>query len=279
MQQGSSYIADASDPLEIARLLRQDRLATKYMGLFSQGVEVLTLRTILDIGCGPGGWALDVAQQYPHTHVVGIDIEPALIEAARGYAQAESTENVTFLQKDARQPLPFAEGWFDYIQIRFAQAFLNHETWKNLLCECSRVLRPGGTIRVADYEFEVSTSLANDQLADLLSRALWQTKRTFSQTGHSYGIAPALRQLLVEQKFVGLKLYAHAFDVSYQAEDFRGWFENFAILNRSIKNFLVKSGLISSEEHDRLFDRAMNEMQREGYCGVVFLLSWVARKP
>lgn len=279
MQQNSSYIADASDPLEIARLLRQDRLATKYMGLFPSEVEISTFQALLDIGCGPGGWALDVAQQYPHMHVIGIDIEPALIEAARGYAQAESTENVTFWQKDVRQPLPFAEGSFDYIQIRFAQTFLNHETWKSLLRECWRVMRSGGTIRVADYEFEVSTSLANDRLADLLSQALWRTKRTFSQTGHSYGIAPALRQLLVEQNFVELKLYAHAFDVSYQAEDFRGWFENFAILNISVKNFLITSGLISSKEHDQLFDRAMNEMQQEDYCGVVFLLSWVARKP
>lgn len=279
-QPHSSYIADASNPLEIARLLRQSRLATKHMGgLFPTEIDISPMRTFLDIGCGPGGWALDVAQHAPQKHVVGIDIEATLIDAARRYALAEATQNVTFLQMDARQPLAFADETFDFIQIRFAQTFLNRDTWGALLRECFRIVSPNGVLSVTDYEFSVSTSEANDKLGDLLCQALWKTNRTFSQTGHSYGVAPILRHLLSGLGFVSLCPYAYVFDISSQTEDFRDWFENFIVMNRSFSPFLVQSGLISKHELDVLLDQAIHEITREHYCSTVFVISWVARKP
>lgn len=279
-QSHSSYIADASSPLEVARLLRQSRLATKHLGgLFPQGVELGPVRRLLDIGCGPGGWALDVAQQYPQKDVVGIDIEATLIEAARRYALAESIENAAFFQMDARQPLAFANETFDLIQIRFAQAFLDRTTWNILLRECFRLLSPHGILCITEYEYSVSTSEANDKLGELLCQALWKANRTFSQTGHSYGVSPILRQLLSNCGFISLFPHAHVFDISSQTEDFRDWFENFIIMNRSFSPFLLKTGVISAQELDALLDQAIQEITQESYCSMIFLISWVAQKP
>jgi tRNA G46 methylase TrmB len=51
-----------------ARLMIQDRLLTKGMGgLFPERADLSNLHRILDIGCGPGAWALDMADAYPVT--------------------------------------------------------------------------------------------------------------------------------------------------------------------------------------------------------------------
>ncbi|KAL9569549.1 hypothetical protein ACKAV7_006604 [Fusarium commune] len=36
-------------------------------------------RRILDCGCGPGDWAIEVATQYPDAEVLGIDVSPHMI--------------------------------------------------------------------------------------------------------------------------------------------------------------------------------------------------------
>src|SRR5712691_5576152 len=67
-QSESTYFIDAESAAEMARLMIQDRLLTKGMGgLFPERADLSNLHRILDIGCGPGAWALDVADAYPVT--------------------------------------------------------------------------------------------------------------------------------------------------------------------------------------------------------------------
>jgi len=71
----TTYFIDAENVAEMARLAHQDRLLTKEMGgLFPPQLDLSTIHNVLDIGCGPGGWVLDVAQAHPIISVTGIDI-------------------------------------------------------------------------------------------------------------------------------------------------------------------------------------------------------------
>lgn len=49
--------------------------------------------SILDVGCGGGGFTQKLGQRYPHCSVEGIDISPAAIQYANNHNQLE---NVTF---------------------------------------------------------------------------------------------------------------------------------------------------------------------------------------
>lgn len=272
----SSYIFGESNQGEVVRLMRQHQGMTKYMGgLFPKGIEP-SIHRLLDIACGPGGWAVDVARQFPHAQVVGIDIDPAMIAAARNYALAESITNAAFLVMDARH-LDFNEGEFDCINIRFAQSFLSQNTWKSLLEECFRLLAPGGSVIVTDYEFSVSTSSAESALTDLLSQTLWKAKRSYSR--HSFGITVLMRQILTEKGFVQLFPSAYVYDVSGGGDYSSGWLENFTAMFAHLFPFLLASGQFSEEELNHLFEQARAEMSLPDYCGALFVMSWVARKP
>ncbi len=124
----NTYIIDTEKyGAETSRLLLQDKLFTQAMGGTLPATYDLTgVTRILDIACGPGGWALEVAYQHSDIEVVGIDISPAMIEYARSQAQVQHLENAAFLVMDTRTPLAFPDASFDLINARLLLSFVNH---------------------------------------------------------------------------------------------------------------------------------------------------------
>ena len=95
----------------------------------------------LDVGTGAGTLAVALAPLV--REVVGVDVVPELLEAARRAAPA----NVTFVEGDATR-LPFEPGSFDLVCCRRT---LHHVARPELVvAELARVTRPGGLIFVDD---------------------------------------------------------------------------------------------------------------------------------
>lgn len=79
--------------------------------------------------------------------VVGIDPAPAAIAAARGEAERRGTENVRFLEADARA-LPDGLGLFDVVLLADFVEHVPDEILVPCLEEAKRVLAPGGALAV-----------------------------------------------------------------------------------------------------------------------------------
>jgi SAM-dependent methyltransferase len=95
----------------------------------------------VDVGTGAGTLAFALAPLVKE--VVGVDVVPELLEAARGAAPA----NVTFVEGDATA-LPFARASFD---LGGTRRTLHHIARPELVvAELARVVRPGGTVLVED---------------------------------------------------------------------------------------------------------------------------------
>ena len=77
---------------EWARLDHQARLVGKATGLLPSCLENEAFRTILDVGCGPGRWALDIAADRPEAEVTGIDLSRDLIDYANARARTQLSE-------------------------------------------------------------------------------------------------------------------------------------------------------------------------------------------
>src|SRR5437879_11974051 len=78
------YFNDPESGAEMARLIDQDHLITKGMGgLFAERPDLSGILHVLDVDCGPGGWAQEVGFAYPEVGVVGIDIIWEMIVLAR----------------------------------------------------------------------------------------------------------------------------------------------------------------------------------------------------
>src|SRR5260221_12165465 len=67
------YVIDAESGAEVTRLIEQDRfLNTSMGGPVPERDDLTSMHTILDLACGPGGWALEVAYCYPRLQVTGL---------------------------------------------------------------------------------------------------------------------------------------------------------------------------------------------------------------
>lgn len=102
---------------------------------------------VLDCGCGPGSVTIGLAQAVAPGNVLGVDIEPRQIEAARALSAQRSVPNVQFETANIYE-LPYPDGSFDAV---YAQALLVHlSNPAAALKEMRRVLKPGGFAGVVD---------------------------------------------------------------------------------------------------------------------------------
>lgn len=98
----------------------------------------------LDVGCGTGFLSLELAAR--GHRVVGIDLAPAMLEAARGKATVRGLA-VRFETADAEQ-LPYPAQSFDLVISRHVLWTLPHP--ETAIADWLRVLRPGGRLVIID---------------------------------------------------------------------------------------------------------------------------------
>lgn len=102
---------------------------------------------ILDVGCGPGYFALALAGS--GVHVIGIDFSEEMILKARSNA-CEYGSDARFIVMDA-QNMTLPDSSFDHVVSR--NVFWNLTRPEDAYSEIFRVLKPGGSAGIMDGNF------------------------------------------------------------------------------------------------------------------------------
>ncbi len=272
----NTYVIDPEHAGELARLMQQDRVVTEGMGgLFPEGQTLPDGGRILDLACGPGGWALEVAFASPKVEVIGIDISQQVIEYARAQAWSRGLENVQFQVMNVMQPLAFPDASFDLINGRLLCGFMLPAVWPRLLAECRRLLKPGGVVRLTETEAPLTTSPAFETLMSLGSLALQRAGQSFSPDGRHIGMLPVLAWLVRRAGFTDVRTRASVIEWSLGTPAHYSVFKDCLIGLELIQPFLIKMGVATQEELQQLTQAALTELQQEDFCGVwTFLTAW-----
>src|SRR5437763_4469984 len=145
------YFNNPESGVEMARLIDQDRYITEGMGglLAERSNDFSGIHRILDMACGPGGWALEIAYTHPEIEVVGFDISQAMIDYARARARVQGLDNASFRVMDMQKPLDFPDGSFDLVNGRFV-LFIPTSFIPVFLKECMRITRPAAPFRLRE---------------------------------------------------------------------------------------------------------------------------------
>jgi SAM-dependent methyltransferase len=279
-QDQNTYFIDAENAAEMARLTNLARLITRNMGgVFPLEIDLAGVQRVLDIACGPGGWALDVARAYPEKQVTGIDISRLMIAYAQAQAGEQGLTNVQFEVMDALKPLAFADNSFDLVNARFISGFMSKVAWPKLVREMVRITRPGGVIRLTEIESAMTNSPSAEKLFALCSRALYLSGQSFSVDGRNIGITLMLGRLLRDAGCLTNGKAAYAIDFSFGTEEYTSEYQDLRTFLKLIQPFLVKVGVAAQEEIDALYHRAMEEMQSLDFCGIWPFFSVWGTKP
>ena len=112
---------------------------------------VRTGSTVLDVACGPASLTLAAKRRSgPTGEVCGIDASPQMIGEARKQARKAKLE--VDLRVGLAENLPWEDGKFDTVLSRLAFHHLPGDLKQQALAEIYRVLKPGGTCLVVDFD-------------------------------------------------------------------------------------------------------------------------------
>lgn len=159
----------------------------------------LTGKSILDVGCGPGVIAREIAKSVPNAQIVGLDLSPSRLRIAQ--LNANDHSNITFKQGDA-QRLPYGDCEFDFVYCRFLLEYLSDK--ETAVREMYRVLKPSGRVLLQDLDGQLLWNYPEDN--ELQSR-IEATLKSLAKTGFD--------------PFIGRKLFTLAHRVGFTNLDVR----------------------------------------------------------
>ncbi|KAI9354023.1 S-adenosyl-L-methionine-dependent methyltransferase [Pilaira anomala] len=142
--------------------------------------------SVIDIGCGPGTWLMDVATEYPSCEFIGVDMCDIFPTNIR-------PPNVSFQVGNVLEKLPFADNSFDLVNLRLFIIALKREEWPILIKEAYRILKPGGYVQMVECGMLVKGN-------DFIRRAGRIFKETIESIGQEPYIAYKMGDLMKEHE-------------------------------------------------------------------------------
>ncbi|CAG8654719.1 10970_t:CDS:2, partial [Ambispora gerdemannii] len=205
---------------------------------------------ILDVGCGPGTWILEMAKTYPSCLFTGVDISPT-------YPLRDLPENVEFIQANILDRLPIESGKFDFVVMHFLNGCFTLRQWESIIIqEVSRVMKPGAWLEWLLCDASLKNQGENTK----------KLLQAFLSLVHSRGINPwtvvEIPGILKNSgKFVNIKsekrVVTYSFRESGQLAT-KGFMDMFQYMKKPISEFMS----ITSHEYDQLLNKTHEELEQ-----------------
>ncbi|KIM19538.1 hypothetical protein M408DRAFT_334364 [Serendipita vermifera MAFF 305830] len=153
------------------------------------------VKRILDLGCGTGIWATEMAKEFPHCQILGIDLAPVPID------RISVPDNCRFELGDIAKGLGHLKGQYDFINARLIGSGLKN--FRQTLQDAAECLKPGGIVVWSDADYDmymeeqrVYMAFATDEdtSGSWFQRIIYEMRRGAVNSGKSdlYGMSEAL---------------------------------------------------------------------------------------
>jgi SAM-dependent methyltransferase len=282
---GSTYfVQDKNSHEELDRLILQDHMITTVMGgVLPEQDDPSKFRRVLDIGCGPGGWLLEVAQAYPQIQkLYGIDISNTMINHARRHAEQQNIrtgpkERIEFLVMDALLVLEFPDDFFDLVNFRFGSSFMRQWDWPKMFDEMNRVARTGAIVRLVEGEYPPrSESKALSTFFSWVTQAQFRAGYLFRE--EPSGLIDELPGLLIRNGFQKIESRKSVIEYRSGTELGNAWRQDMVHLFHTLRPFLRRYGC-EPEDYDDICKQAILDMQQPDFSSTHTLVTIWAINP
>jgi Methyltransferase domain len=289
---------------ELVRQFQLTRLLLEEMGGSLPCEQIMTeqLATVLDVACGAGGWALDVAQTYPALHVTGVDSNGQYVAFAQRLADEGGLVNVRFLTQDMHALAttsfdPDCPVCFDLVNLALIACELLTTDFEQLVQSLLRLCRPGGLLRWTEMELPITTSPAFERLMALVCQALQRAGQTFlppafqeseaiiaawrQERGlavqpyerRQLGITPMMGSWLRRAGCTLVEVFPTAIEVSSGTRAHPCFGQQVEVFGQQIAPFLREQAVIVADELAQLLTQVQEEIQQQDFCGLCFVLT------
>ena len=228
---------------ETERLIQQSGLYEDITRRLLADAGLFTGMKVLDIGSGAGDVAFAAAELVgSEGEVLGVDMNPEILETARARAEAAGLANVQFVAGDA-QTLDLPND-FDALIGRLVLMYLPDPV--DTLKQLATHLRPGGIVAFQEVEFSTYSSIARPETPMMNQLAEWGVE-VFRRSGANVGMG-----LDLYSTFVDAGLPEPSLQYSAPVGGPETWIGYQFITNafRSILPLLEAFGIATAEEVD-----------------------------
>jgi ubiquinone/menaquinone biosynthesis C-methylase UbiE len=251
-------------------------------GLLPEQPDLSTVYNVLDVACGAGAWAVELARAFPHLRVTGVDHRPQLLNYARALAQEQGLTNATFtvgnLREDEQEGEQEGEhaarafpspGAFDLVHLAYSATWMRHADYPALLQRLWRLCCPGGILRWTESDMPATTSPALAVLASLMSRAA----HIELPCEHRFTVIHLMGRWLRDAGFGQIRSAASVLEVSVDTPAHASFFRQVWMLIHQAGPFLLEQGVITSEALEALFEQVQHELHEPSFCALCLLVT------
>jgi ubiquinone/menaquinone biosynthesis C-methylase UbiE len=212
--------------------------------------------SVLDVGCGTGRWAIEIALQFPNANVIGVDLSPLLDEAA---AVERQPSNFAFVQANVLKGLPFADATFDYVFQRLLFLAIPALLWPGVVRELVRVTQLGGWVELVEGGV---TEGGGPALATLAEWAATLSSQRGIDLGLGALVGPFLKEAGVQHVVVRRVEVPIGRGVKGARHIARMMATNFLAGVEGLRSAVVGQGIATDREFDAAATAARAELDR-----------------
>jgi SAM-dependent methyltransferase len=224
---------------------------------------------VLDLGCGNGEHLLMLGQAMSASaRLVGLDFRDSVLE--QGRSSVESDRRFAFVNHDINERLPFEDDEFDRVlSVNALEAIPAKDAFVR---EAHRVLKPGGRLVCAHYDWESQLYDGSDK--DVVRRivqafASWQL--SWMATSDGWMGRRLWRTFEASGLFQG-RMDAFTHTSTTYAPGHYGWERS-----KDIKS-LIKRGMISQREYDLFIEDLEKQAAQHRFFYAITMFSYVGVK-
>jgi ubiquinone/menaquinone biosynthesis C-methylase UbiE len=273
------FVEDRANQEERDRLEAQDAMLTVGMGgVLPELDDTQHICSVLDVGCGTGGWLMETAKMYPTIErLVGVDISSKMLAYARDRATAQHLDGrVEFRVMDALRVVDFPAASFDLVNLRLGASWLRIWEWPKIFAECQRVCRSSGVIRMTESNVVIeSNSPALTRLGDIVLEAASRSGRLFTSGGD--GVTGRLAHLMTQHGIENIQTRVHTLVYRAGTNAHQSFSEDMARFYRVALPFLQKWANVPGD-YQEIYQQAKEEMLSPRFEATwTFLTAWGTR--
>jgi tRNA A58 N-methylase Trm61 len=261
-----TYVMGRSEE-EARRLEQQAELFTPTTRALFEEAGITTGMKVLDVGSGSGDVTLLAAEMVGATgHVVGVDVNPAIVATARARAQAAGLTQVSFMAGDLREVE--LERDFDAVVGRFVLMYQSDPI--AALGRALRALRGDGVAVFYEANMDSGMALASLPVSPLHSMLGRCVTETFARGGVEMAMGTRLHQAFLAAGLEAPRMRSDAL-IGGRSE-WVGRFASYAAnVLRSMRPLILQYGVATEEE---IAFETFERRYREEVLGQGSLVQW-----
>ena len=228
---------------ETTRLIEQSRIYGASTQRLCKRAGIAKGMRVLEIGSGAGDVALMLAELVgPDGRVVGVDVNPTILDTARQRAADAGVRNVEFIAGDARA-LDFSDK-FDAIVGRFVLMYMSEP--RQAFAKLITHLRPGSIIAFQEPEYTLYPALLHPD-TPLMNQLIQWILAVFEHSGAHLDMGIGLYRAFVD---AGLPAPTMHLESPIGAAKTWAGYRYMATIFQSLLPLLEKYGLATAEQVD-----------------------------